>query len=334
MRRPWTGVIVALVTPLTDAGEICAPDIARLVTSVRPHVNALVPALSTGEGWALSDRQWNQLVAGTARHAGGLPVLAGIERPTTTEVIARARLAAALGARAVVVTTPYGPQVSQREMYRHYAAVTQAVSLPVVAYHESAVSGNSLHLDTLLQVCRLAGVVAVKDSGGSAAFTRRLIAARPGVPILQGVEALLLEAGEVDGYLVALANVEPALCTALFVEPSSARAAEVRAACERYGLARPDWYRMIKAELHRRGVLTTARIIQTQERQHEDHDDGQFPQTPVHPQPLAAQRRPLHADRADRTGLDHAEGRRPHCAYAAGRLAYAVGGGTRGTTGR
>jgi 4-hydroxy-tetrahydrodipicolinate synthase len=254
-------VIVALVTPLTDAGEICVPDIARLVASVRPHVNALVPALSTGEGWALSDGQWSQLIVSTVRHASGLPVLAGVECSETTEVIARARRAATLGARAVVVTTPYGPQVSQQEMYRHYAAVAQAASLPVVVYHENAVSGNNLQLDTLLRVCRLAGVVAVKDSGGSAAFTRRLIAARPRVPIFQGIEALLLEAGDVDGYIVALANLEPALCAELFVEPSAARATEVRAACEQYGLARPDWYRMIKAELHRRGVLTTTRTI-------------------------------------------------------------------------
>jgi 4-hydroxy-tetrahydrodipicolinate synthase len=257
----WTGVIIALVTPLTDAGEICVSDIARLLTSVRPHVNALVPALSTGEGWALSDEQWSQLIASTVHHASGLPVLAGIECSETTEVIARARLAATLGARAVVVTTPYGPQVSQQQMYCHYAAVTQATSLPVVVYHESAVSGNNLRLDTLLRVCRLTGVVAVKDSGGSVAFTRRLIAARPGVPIFQGIETLLLEVVDVDGYVVALANVEPALCAELFAEPSAERAAEVRAACERYGLVRPDWYRMIKAELHRRGVLTTARVI-------------------------------------------------------------------------
>ncbi len=261
MSQAWTGVIVALVTPLTDADEICVPDLARLIASLRPHVNAVVPALSTGEGWALSDKQWSQLITSTVRHASGLPVLAGIECSQTTQVIARAQLAATLGAHAVVVTTPYGPEITQQEMYYHYAALTQDTSLPVVVYHESAVSGNNLQLDTLLRVCRLPRVVAVKDSGGSAAFTRRLLAAHPGVPILQGIEALLLEAGDVDGYVVALANVEPALCTKLFIEPSATRAAEVKAACERYGLARPDWYHMIKAELRRRGVLTTARII-------------------------------------------------------------------------
>ncbi|MGB6162347.1 MAG: dihydrodipicolinate synthase family protein [Pseudonocardiaceae bacterium] len=260
-RQAWTGVFVALVTPLDDDGEICMLDVARLVASVRPHVNALVPALSTGEGWALSDEQWCQLITSTVRHAGGLPVLAGIECAETTEVIARARLAAKLGARAVVVTTPYGTRVSQHEMYHHYAAVTQATSLPVVVYHESAVSGNSLHLDTLVHVCRLTGVVAVKDSGGFPAFTRRLIAARPGVSIFQGIETLLLEVDAVDGYVIALANVEPALCAELLVEPSAIQTTELQAACDRYGLARPDWYRMIKAELHRRGVLTTARVI-------------------------------------------------------------------------
>jgi 4-hydroxy-tetrahydrodipicolinate synthase len=259
--QTWTGVIVALVTPLTDAGEICMSDMARLVASVRPHVNALIPALSTGEGWALSGEQWSQLIDSTVRYAAGLPVVAGIECPETAEVIARAQRAAILGAHAIAITTPYGPQVSQQEMYAHYAAVVQATSLPVIVYHESAVSGNDLQLDTLLKICMLDGVVAIKDSSGSPAFTQRLIAACPGVPVFQGIEALLLTVRNVDGYVVALANVEPALCAKLFIGRSAARPTELQAACERYGLNRPDWYRMIKAELHRRGVLTTARVI-------------------------------------------------------------------------
>lgn len=257
----FPGVTVALVTPLTDAGEVSEESVARLVASVRPYVNALLPALSTGEGRSLTDRQWRAMVSATVRHADGLPVVAGIQRPTTAEVAARAEIAEELGARALAVTTPYGPEVSQDEMYRHYERLGRLTGLPLVVYNESAVSGNSLELATLLRICALPAVAGVKDSAGSAPFTRELITAGPGVPVFAGLEHLLLESGPVDGYVVALANVEPALCAALFAEPTKERAAELAAACTRYGLDRDDWYRALKGELHRRGVLESDRTV-------------------------------------------------------------------------
>ncbi|WP_251072244.1 dihydrodipicolinate synthase family protein [Streptomyces sp. ISL-43] len=250
----------ALVTPIDGAGEVDEKSTARLIASVRPYADALLPALSTGEGSSLSDRQWRDVLAAVVRHADGVPVLAGILRPTTAEAVARARTASGLGAAAVVVTTPYGPDVTQEEMYLHFEAVAGA-GLPVVAYHESALSRNSLDLDTLLRVCALPGVAGVKDSAGDTDFTRALIAAGPGVPVVQGLEHLLLESGPVDGWVVALANIEPKLCKALLTDRGEERAAQLHAACERYGLERDDWYRSLKTELLRRAVIETDREV-------------------------------------------------------------------------
>ncbi|UQI47326.1 dihydrodipicolinate synthase family protein [Streptomyces sp. HU2014] len=262
-RSAYAGVTVALVTPLTDTGDVDRGDVGRLVASVRPYVDALLPALSTGEGWALTDRQWHDMVAATVGCREGLPVLAGIQRPTTEEAVARARTAAGLGAAAVVAPTPYGPDVTQEEMFRHYETLGREGGLPVVVYHEREVSGNDLRPDTLMRICSLPSVVAVKDSAGDPAATRELLAARPGVPVLQGLEHLLPETTGVAGHVAALANVEPALCSALHAGPVSDHTAVLAAACERHGLDRPDWYRALKSELCRRGVLTTERTTGT-----------------------------------------------------------------------
>ncbi|UXY27149.1 dihydrodipicolinate synthase family protein [Streptomyces sp. HUAS TT20] len=337
------GLTVALVTPVTDTGDVSEDGVARLVATLRPHADALLPALSTGEGTRLTDRQWRTMVAATVRHADGLPVFAGILRPTTAEVAARARAAEELGAAAVVATTPYGPGVRQEDMVRHFTDLTRASGLPVIVYHESWASGNSLDRDTLLRICALPGIAAVKDSAGDPRATRELIAAHPGVPVLQGLEHLLLECGSpgpvarvpparrrparspklfeqggpplaapgtdpstsstractrhaestlpqaldcaraggtpmtpqgppsgrttgpsqqaLGGCVVALGNVEPGLCRALLGEPAAADAARLTEACARYGLDRDDWYLTLKTELHRRGVLETAREV-------------------------------------------------------------------------
>ncbi|MGW7408991.1 dihydrodipicolinate synthase family protein [Streptomyces sp. NPDC054833] len=255
------GLVVALVTPVTDTGDVSEDGVARLVATLRPHADALLPALSTGEGTRLTDRQWRTMVAATVRYADGLPVFAGILRPTTAEVAARARTAEELGAAAVVATTPYGPGVRQEDMVRHFTDLTRATALPVIVYHESWVSGNALDRDTLLRICALPGIAAVKDSAGDPRATRELIAAHPGVPVLQGLEHLLLECGPLDGCVVALGNVEPGLCRALLGEPSAADAVRLTEACARHGLDRDDWYLTLKTELHRRGVLEAAREV-------------------------------------------------------------------------
>jgi 4-hydroxy-tetrahydrodipicolinate synthase len=254
------GVIAALVTPLL-AGAVCEESVRRLVATVRPHVTALLPALSTGEGRRLSTSQWSAMVSATVRYADGLPVVAGILAPSTESVLARAAAAERFGAAAVAAGTPFGPDVPQERMYRHYERLAGETGLPVVVYHESTVSGNRLQLATLLRICRLPGIAAVKDSAGDPAFTRRLVAARPGVPVLQGLEHLLGACGPVDGHVLALSVVEPELCAAAFAAPADAGlAARVRAARDRYGLDRDDFFRMLKTELHRRGVLATADV--------------------------------------------------------------------------
>lgn len=256
----YRGVIAALVTPLDADGAVAEPDVAKLVGSLRGQVAALLATLSTGEGWALSPAQWRDMVAATVRHAQGIPVLAGIELPTTREVVERIAWAHESGASAVVATTPYGAAVSQREMVAHFEALA-AAGLPVVVYHESELSGNTTELDTLLEICRIPGVVGVKDSSNNVDSIEKLIAAEPGVAVYQGMEELLLDSGPVDGYAIALACVEPAFSAQLFADPAPAKREELLALCQRYGLDRDDWYVAIKEELHKRGVLTDPRTV-------------------------------------------------------------------------
>ncbi|MEU9884065.1 dihydrodipicolinate synthase family protein [Sphaerisporangium sp. NPDC051011] len=253
----YSGTIVPLVTPLTASGEVSEPSVRRLVDSLRPHVSGLMPALTTGEGWKLSDRQWRDVVTYTVRHAAGLPVIAGVQLPSTEQVIERAKVAQACGASAVAVTTPFQPDLSQDEIYQHYADLREAVFIPLFIYNEKALSGNQIELKTLLRICELPDVVGIKESSGSAEFTRSLIAARTKVPVFEGWENLLHEAAGVDGFIGPLANLEPELANAMLADPSAARQKEINATCERYGLFLDDWYRHAKKELLQRGILDT-----------------------------------------------------------------------------
>lgn len=256
------GLLVPLVTPVRADGSVCRTSVAALVASVAPHVDALVPALSSGEGWALDDRQWHDMVSATIASAGDLPVFPGVVRPTTDEMVALAVRAAHLGARAVAASTPAGADVTQEQMYAHYAILARQSPLPVIVYHESEVSGNLLTHETLLRVWELPGVVAVKDSTGDVEATQRLLDA--GVSVLQGGDHLLGAGLRVDGFLVSLANLEPELCARMWRSPDPGTAEEIAGKCTEHDLFADDWYRPIKNRLHERGVISDPLLVTKQ----------------------------------------------------------------------
>jgi 4-hydroxy-tetrahydrodipicolinate synthase len=117
-------------------------------------------------------------------------------------------------------------------------------------YNETAISRNHIELQTLLRICCLPNVVGVKESSGVVVFTRALLAVKNGVPVFQGWENLLLDTPGIDGFIGPLANLEPALSNTMLT-----------ALCERYGLFHDDWYLWVKKELHKRGIISSERII-------------------------------------------------------------------------
>jgi 4-hydroxy-tetrahydrodipicolinate synthase len=256
----YSGTIVPLITPFDDAGNVSDACVARLIESVRGEVTGLMPALSSGEGWALTERQWQQMVSATRAHSRGLPVLAGIQLGSTAAVLARAERATTLGVDGVVVSGPFGEHLTQDQIYRHFAALVCTISVPLFIYNETAISGNHMEPDTLVKVCQLPGIVGVKESSGAPELTRRLMAALPQVPVFEGWENLLLQARGVAGFIGPLANLEPALCNAMLADPTTARQAAIDAACTRYGLLTDDWYRQVKSALVHRSVIDSDRV--------------------------------------------------------------------------
>jgi 4-hydroxy-tetrahydrodipicolinate synthase len=257
----YRGVIVPLITPLNAEGQVCAASVERLIDSVRPAASGLLPALSSGEGWRLSPAQWRDMVSWTRRFAHGLPVLAGVQLPTTAEVVERVRLARQLEVEAVVALPPFGKELPQPALLAHYRTIAREGELPLFLYNEPKLSGTAIALPTLIELCRGGGVVGVKDSGGSVEVTNGLLAAGTGVPVFQGWEHLCLETPGVEGYILPLSNLEASLCRSMLEAPSAERQAEMLRHCAAHDLLGDQWYAGIKRELARRGVIADARLV-------------------------------------------------------------------------
>jgi 4-hydroxy-tetrahydrodipicolinate synthase len=291
------GVFVPLITPLDDTGAVCRQSVGQIIAHTRFTASGYIPCLSSGEGWLLGRSQWEAMVRYTLELAEPRAVIAGIERATTDEVIEYGRAARRLGARAIMLTAPFGGDIDQPAIFEHYRRVHDACDLDLYIYNESSLSGNVTAFETLLAVAELPRVVGIKDSGGvhpsmdascrsacrrgrrracmEQIAPRRLgdsgpggrgssqIAAlqRRGLAYFVGWEHHLARGLPVDGNVVSLANLEPALCRLGLESAEEAVHAEIVRLSDAYSLRSDDWYRHVKRALKARGVIGSDRVL-------------------------------------------------------------------------
>lgn len=256
------GVIVPLVTPIDDRGVVCRRSVAGLIACSQHIARGYVPCLTSGEGWRLSRSQWEAMVRHTLELAAPRTVIVGIERPTTGEVIELADLARRLGAGAIMLTSPFGPGVAQASIVEHYRQVHDASGLVIYIYNESSLSRNDTAFETLLAVAELPRVVGIKDSVASGRDPSQIAALRSrGLAYYVGWEHHLASGLPVDGCVVSLANLEPALCQVALGCADPALRAEIVRLTEAYELLADDWYRHVKRTLKARGVIASDRTL-------------------------------------------------------------------------
>lgn len=180
-RRPRFGrVVTAMVTPFAEDGSLDLGAAAQLARWLVDHgSDGLVVAGTTGEGPVLTDAERGDLFRAVAE-AVTVPVIAGSGTNDTRHSVELTRTAAAAGASAVLVVTPYYNRPSQAGLLEHFAAVAGATDLPVLLYDIPVRSGRRIAHDTMLELVRRSpNVVGVKDATGDPAGTARLIARAP-----------------------------------------------------------------------------------------------------------------------------------------------------------
>ncbi len=212
------GSMTAMVTPFSG-GE---PDWARVAILVETQIAAgtdwLVPCGTTGESPTLSDAEKLRLIETVLAAAKGrVPVMAGTGTNDTASTIRQTVSAARAGTDAALVVTPYYNRPTQEGLFRHFAAVAEAVDLPIVLYNVPARTGVSLSNDTIVRLRATASnVVAVKDATGNVEGVTDLLS-RCDIAVLCGDDALtwpMMAVGAV-GVISVISNLVPEWMKAL-----------------------------------------------------------------------------------------------------------------------
>jgi 4-hydroxy-tetrahydrodipicolinate synthase len=212
MRRPFTGVGTALVTPFARSGDLDEAAVRRLGRrQIDGGVHFLCPCGTTGENPTLTDAERLRIVEILVDEAKGrVPILAGAGGYDTKEVIHIAREMASRGASGFLSVTPYYNKPSQEGLYQHYQAFAESTPLPIVVYNVPGRTGVNVEPATLARLAAIPNIVGVKEASGNVPQMCEIVrAVPPDFIVLSGDDALTLPLMAVGGHgIVSVASNE------------------------------------------------------------------------------------------------------------------------------
>lgn len=229
------GSIVAIVTPMTPAGDVDFDALAALVEwHIAEGTDAIVAVGTTGESATLNVEEHIAVVRKVVEVSGKrIPVLAGTGANSTAEAIELTQLAKAAGADAALIVTPYYNKPPQEGLYRHFKAIAEAVAIPIVLYNVPGRTGCDMLPATVARLATIPNIVGIKEAKGDLSRVRELLAL--GLPkdfaLYTGDDATARESILLGfhGDISVTANVAPKLMHALCVAALAGDAAQAAA---------------------------------------------------------------------------------------------------------
>jgi 4-hydroxy-tetrahydrodipicolinate synthase len=212
----FRGSYTALVTPFRDGKLDEEAFRAHVAWQIDNGTNGLVPVGTTGESPTLSHAEHKKVVEWCiAESKGRVPVIAGAGSNNTSEAIELAVHAEKAGADALLVVTPYYNKPTQEGLYRHFAAVNDAVGIPIIIYNIPPRSVVDMSVATMARLFELKNIAGVKDATGNLARVSQQRHAM-GAEFIQlsgeDMTALAYNAAGGHGCISVVSNVAPRLC--------------------------------------------------------------------------------------------------------------------------
>jgi 4-hydroxy-tetrahydrodipicolinate synthase len=211
----FSGAYTALVTPFRN-GEVDVEALEGLVEfQIGQGIHGLVPCGTTGETPSMTEAE-DRLVIGTVvRVAGGrVPVIAGTGSNSTDMAIKYTRMAEEEGADGSLQVAPYYTKPTQEGLYRHFAAIAESTSLPLVLYNIPGRTSVTISAETTARLAEIPNIVGTKEATHSmdmASDIRRLCG--EDFDILSGDDSLTLPLMSLGGrgVISVAANIAPAV---------------------------------------------------------------------------------------------------------------------------
>jgi 4-hydroxy-tetrahydrodipicolinate synthase len=192
----FRGVCASSITPFDGRGGLD-------LTLLKPHidwlisegVHAISPLGSSGEFCALEcDDRKRVLEAALEANGGRVPVVAGTHHYSTRLTIELSKHAEKNGADALLIVPPYYMAPTPAQVMDYYRSLADAVSIPIVVYHNIPLTSVDLKTSHLAQLFNERAIGGVKMSNSEPDRICELLQATGGkLFIYAGIDTVAFE---------------------------------------------------------------------------------------------------------------------------------------------
>jgi len=213
--RNFKGTGVAVVTPFTSAKEVDYPALKKIINNLIDNkVDYLVMLGTTGESVTLTKEE-KKKITDTAREtiAGRAGFVLGIGGNYTDEILRTIKETDISGIDAILSVSPYYNKPSQKGIYQHYKAISEASPLPIILYNVPSRTMSNISAETTLQLANdCKNIIGVKEASGNFEQCMIIIKNKPsGFMVISGDDIItlpLISLG-MDGVISVIANAYP-----------------------------------------------------------------------------------------------------------------------------
>ena len=223
-----------MVTPLLPNGQVDYPTLRKLIDwHIAQGTDCIGVVGTTGESPTVNVEEHCEIIrVAVEQSAGKVPIMAGCGANSTAEAIELAQFAQKVGANCQLQVVPYYNKPTQEGQYLHFAAIAEAVDLPVILYNVPGRTVADMSHETVLRLTKVPGIVGIKEATGNVERAQWLIKETPAdFAVYSGDDptavALMLCGGQ--GNVSVTANVAPKLMHELC---KAAMAGDVQAAID------------------------------------------------------------------------------------------------------
>ncbi|MBU2070184.1 MAG: 4-hydroxy-tetrahydrodipicolinate synthase [Gammaproteobacteria bacterium] len=210
----FRGSWVALITPMTEQGQIDYAGLQRLVDFHLENGTAgLVLMGTTGEAATISfDEQLDVIRAVIAQVKGRIALVAGNGANDTATAVAKTKALTELAIDGFLTVTPYYNKPTQKGLILHYQAVAAATDKAVLLYNVPGRTGVDMLPETVAALAQVDNIVGIKEATGSMSRLSQLKQqCPPDFLLLSGDDAsaaeFMLQGGQ--GVISVTTNVAP-----------------------------------------------------------------------------------------------------------------------------
>ena len=250
------GVLVALISPLTQGGAVDEPAVGRLVEHViGGGVHGLLPLGSTGETASLDEGARRAMLRATVKAAARrVPVICGVAQSHLAAAQADVAAAAAIGADAALVAPPFYYPMDQAGVIAFYRRLAEQSPLPILLYNIPQFTKVVAEPATVALLAGEGAIHGIKDSSRDFEYFEGVCIATRNLPafrIFTGSDTMLLASLAMGGAgtICGAGNVAPGWVVRIYD-------AYVRGDLEAARRHQDDLYQLVGAV--RAGVFPTA----------------------------------------------------------------------------